>query len=113
MNIAPLPKGTALSRYLRAVSLSQGSYASAAEIARQWPDSPQVMLTLEKAAIAAMSGDPQPFDDLVQYASTLELRGQHDVLGCPSWQGVVTFLGRDKQCAARHSGGSLGRRFRE
>src|SRR4051812_3880810 len=40
------PRGTNLSRYIRALVLSRGSMSEAKMIAEEWRDSPQVLLTL-------------------------------------------------------------------
>jgi HK97 family phage major capsid protein len=67
MNVSPLPVGTGLSRYVKALVNARGQRDVAAAVAASWADSPAVRLTLEKAATT-----PQSSADLAAYGLSQE-----------------------------------------
>lgn len=62
-----LPKGTAFTRYAMALARSKGNLMQAAEIAKQWDDTPQVETVLKAAVAAGTTTDASWAKPLVEY----------------------------------------------
>lgn len=62
-----LPKGTAFTRYVIALARSKGNIMGAAEIAKQWPDTPEVETVLRSAVAAGTTTDATWASPLVVY----------------------------------------------
>jgi HK97 family phage major capsid protein len=62
-----LPKGTAFTRYAMALARSKGNLMQAAEIAKQWDDTPQVETVLKAAVAAGTTTDSDWAKPLVEY----------------------------------------------
>jgi HK97 family phage major capsid protein len=64
-----LPKGTAFSRYAMALARGKGNLETAAQLARQWTDTPEVETILKAAVAAGTTTDATWAGPLVQYQS--------------------------------------------
>lgn len=62
-----LPKGTAFTRYAKALAMSKGNLMQAAEIAKSWDDTPQVETVLKAAVAAGTTTDTTWAKPLVEY----------------------------------------------
>lgn len=64
---APLPKGTAFTRFVIAQCRAKGNLVQATEIAKQWKDTPEVEQVLKAAMTAGTTTDPEWAAPLVPY----------------------------------------------
>lgn len=62
-----LPKGTAFTRYAKALAMSKGNLMQAVEIAKGWEDTPQVETVLKAAVAAGTTTDTTWAKPLVEY----------------------------------------------
>lgn len=62
-----LPKGTAFTRYAKALAMSKGNLMMAAEVSKQWTDTPQVETVLKAAVAAGTTTDTAWAKPLVEY----------------------------------------------
>jgi HK97 family phage major capsid protein len=67
MNVEKLPVGTGVARYVKSLVVARGQRDTAAAVASAWTDSPQVRLTLTKAATTPLSSA-----DLAEYGLSQE-----------------------------------------